>query len=190
MKLNYTTKDIVTVVVIAVISGLIGAGWGYVFNIVSAIPTIGGILGAAINFVWFVAPLVAFYLIRKPGVAAATQLLAGVVAVLAGHPAGVIAYGWYVLEAIGAEAGFAIFGYKRWDVVALSVAGLLQGINFAWSLFYFSIYNFGVNAWLWPWLFTFLTAWVAGPIALAIGKALGRTGLYAMDARAQSSTGQ
>jgi len=29
MKLNYTTKDIVTVVVIAVISGLIGAGWGY-----------------------------------------------------------------------------------------------------------------------------------------------------------------
>jgi energy-coupling factor transport system substrate-specific component len=190
MKLNYTTKDIVTVVVIAVINGLIGAGWGYVFNIAAAVPTIGGILGAAINFVWFVGPLVAFYLIRKPGVAAATQLLSGVVSVLAGHPAGVIAYGWYVLEAIGAEAGFAIFGYKRWDVVALSVAGLLQGINFAWSLFYFSIYNYGLNAWLWPWLFTFLTAWVAGPIALAIGKALGRTGLYAMDARPQSSTGQ
>ena len=184
MKASYTTKDIVTVVVIAVINGLVGAGWGYVFNIAAAVPTIGGILGGAINFIWFVGPLVAFYLIRKPGVAAATQLLSGVVSVLAGHPAGIIAYGWYVLEAIGAEAGFAIFGYKRWDMVAMAVAGLLQAINFSWSLVYFQIYNFGLNAWLWPWIFTFLTAWVAGPIAIALGKALGRTGLYAMEPKA------
>jgi hypothetical protein len=33
-------------------------------------------------------------------------------------------------------------------------------------------------------VFTFLTGWVAGPIALAIGKALGRTGLYATEAKA------
>jgi len=186
MKLNYTTKDIVTVVVIAVINGLVGAGWGYVFNIAAAVPTIGGILGGAINFIWFVGPLVAFYLIRKPGVAAATQLLSGVVSVLAGHPAGVIAYGWYVLEAIGAEAGFAAFGYKRWDIMALCLAGFLQAINFSWSLVYFQLAQYGFSAWFWPWVATFATAWLAGPIALAIGKALGRTGLYAMETRAQS----
>jgi energy-coupling factor transport system permease protein len=181
MKFNYTTKDIVTIVVVAVISGLIGAGWGFVWNIAAAVPTIGGMLSAAISFIWFVAPLVTFYLIRKPGVALVTQLLAGVIAVLAGHPAGVVAYGWYVLEGIGAEVGFALFQYKRWDMTAMCVAGLLQAINYGWSLVYFQVWNFGFNAWFWPWVFTFLTAWVAGPIALALSRALGRTGLYAME---------
>src|SRR5919108_5424597 len=74
MKLSYTTKDIVTIVVVAVISGLIGAGWGFVWNLAFAVPTIGGILSAAITFIWFIAPLVTFYLIRKPGVALFTQL--------------------------------------------------------------------------------------------------------------------
>jgi energy-coupling factor transport system substrate-specific component len=178
MKLNYTTKDIVTIVVIAVIGGLIGAGWGYVWNLAAAIPTIGTAFSAAITFIWFIAPLVSFYLIRKPGVALLTQLLAGIVGVLAGHPAGIVAYGWWVLEGIGAELGFAAFGYKRWDMPAMMLAGFLQAINYAWSLVYFQVYNFGVAAWLVPWVFTFLTAWVAGPIGLAIGKSLSKTGLY------------
>jgi energy-coupling factor transport system permease protein len=181
MKLNYTTKDIVTIVVVSVINGLIGAGWGYIWNIAAAIPTIGTAFSAAITFIWFVGPLVTFYLIRKPGVAALTQLLTGIVAVLAGHPAGVVAYGWYVLEAIGAEVGFAVFAYKRWDAPAMLLAGFLQAINYAWSLVYFQVYTYGFAAWAVPWVFTFLTGWVAGPIAIAIGKALGRTGLYATE---------
>ncbi len=176
---SYSTKDIVTIVVVSVVFGLIGAAWGFVFNIVNAIPTIGGALGGAINVVWFLAPLVSFYLIRKPGVALVTQLLTGVVAFLAGHPAGIIVYGWYVLEGIGAEIGFAIFRYKRWDVGAMALAGFLQAINYAWSLFYFQVYNFGVAAWAVPWIATFALAWLAGPIGLAIGKALARTNLYA-----------
>ena len=186
MKLNYTTKDIVTIVVIAVIGGLIGAGWGFVWNLAFAVPVYGGALSGLITFVWFIPPMVTFYLIRKPGVALFTQLLAGIIGVLAGHPAGVVAYGWWVIEAIGSEVGFAIFGYKRTDVVAMMVAGLLQAFNYAWSLVFFQIYNFGVAAWLIPWIATFATAWVAGPIGLAIGRALGRTGLYAVEPKSQA----
>lgn len=181
--MNYTTKDIVTIVVVSVVSGLLGAGWGFVWNLAFAVPVIGGIFSAALTFVWFIAPLVTFYLIRKPGVALVTQLLAGIIAVLAGHPAGVVAYGWYVLEGIGAEIGFAAFRYKRWDLTAMMLAGFLQAINYGWSLVYFQIYNFGFAAWFWPWVFTFATAWLAGPIALAIARALGRSGLYAMEGR-------
>jgi energy-coupling factor transport system substrate-specific component len=177
---RFTTKDIVTIVVISVVFGIVGAGWGYIWNLAFAVPTIGGIFSAALTFVWFIAPLVSFYLIRKPGVALVTQLLTGVIAILAGHPSGVVVYGWYILEGIGAELGFAIFRYKRVDMPAMMLAGFLQAINYGWGLVYFQIYQFGFAAWFWPWVFTFATAWVAGPIGLGIGRALARTGLYGM----------
>jgi energy-coupling factor transport system permease protein len=176
-KSTYTTKDIVTIVVIAVISGIVGAGWGYVWNLTFAIPVVGGLISASLSFVWFIAPLVSFHMIRKPRAAAMTQLLGGFIAVLAGHPAGIVAYGWYVLEAIGVEAGFAAFGYKRWDLLAMTLAAVLQAINYAWGLVYFRLYDFGFTAWFWPWLATFATAWIAAPMALSIANALGRTDL-------------
>lgn len=186
MKFNYTTKDIVTIVVISVISGILGAGWGYVWNAAFAIPVYGGALSGLITFVWLIPPLVTFYLIRKPGVALFTQLLTGIIGVLAGHPAGVVAYGWYVIEGIGAEVGFAVFGYKRTDMLAMMLAGFLQAFNYAWGMVYFQVWNFGFAAWFVPWICTFATAWIAGPIGLAIGRALGRTGLYAADTKVQS----
>ncbi|HBY94988.1 MAG: ECF transporter S component [Ardenticatenaceae bacterium] len=180
MKFNYTTKDIVTIVVVSVIFGIIGAGWGFVWNIAFAVPAIGASFASAISFVWFVAPLVSFYLIRKPGVALFTQLLAGIVAILAGHPAGVVVYGWYVIEAVTAEAGFAVFRYRNWGLPAMLLAGFLQAFEYAWGLYYFQIYNYGFAAWFWPWVAMFATAWLAGPIGLTIGRALGRTGLYTL----------
>ncbi len=66
----------------------------------------------------------------------------------------------------------------------MMLAGLLQAINYAWSLVFFQVYNYGFAAWAVPWVFTFLTGWVAGPIAVGIGKALGRTGLYATETQA------
>lgn len=178
LEMKYTTKDIVTIVVIAVVFGLLGAAWGYVWNIAFAVPTIGGSLSGAISFFWFIASLVSFYLVRKPGAAFFTQLLSGVIAVLAGHPAGIVALGWYAIEAIGAEVGFALFRYKKWDLTAMIVAATLQAFNYAWSLVYFQLAQYGFAAWFWPWVFTFLFAWVAAPIALYLGKALARGGMY------------
>lgn len=185
---KYTTKDIVTIVVIAVVFGLLGAGWGFLWNLAFAVPTIGGMLSGALTFFWFIAPLVSFYLVRKPGAALFTQLLAGVIAVLAGHPAGIVAYGWYVIEGIGAELGFALFRYKRADFWAMVVAATLQAFNYAWSFFYFQLGQYGFAAWFWPWVFTFAFAWVAAPIGLYLGKALGRTGLYGGMAGEQAPT--
>jgi energy-coupling factor transport system permease protein len=175
---KFTTKDIVTIVVVAVIFGILGAGWGFLWNIAFAIPVIGGVLSGGLSFFWFIAPMVSFYLVRKPGTAAATQLLAGIIAILAGHPAGVVVYGWYIIEAIGAELGFALFKYKRWDLTAMIVACTLQAFNYTWGLVYFQIYQYGFAAWFWPWVSTFLFAWLAAPIGLSVGKALSRTGMY------------
>ena len=180
--MKYTTKDIVTVVVIAVVFGIIGAGWGYVWNLAFAVPVIGGAFASVISFIWFIAPLVSFYLIRKPGVALFTQLLAGIIAILAGHPAGVVVYGWYVLEAVGSEIGFAVFRYKRWDLPAMLLAAELQAFEYAWGLVYFQVYNYGFAAWFWPWVAMFATAWLAGPIGLTIAKALMRTNLFSVEA--------
>ena len=178
MKTNkYTTKDIVTIAVIAVVFGVLGAGWGFVWNLAYAIPNIGAWFSSVISFPWFISPLLAFYLVRKPGAAGFSHLLAGIVAILAGHPSGVIAYGWYVIQAVAVEAVFALFRYQRWDLLALTIAAEMCALEYAWGLFYFQIYNYGFAAWFYPWIAMFATAWIAGPLALWLGKALSKTGL-------------
>ncbi len=177
MQNKWVTKDIVTLAVIAVVFGLLGAGWGYVWNLAYAVPNIGAWFSSMISFPWFITPLLAFYLIRKPGAAAFSQLLAGVVAILAGHPSGVIAFGWYAIQAVVAEAVFASFRYKRWDWLPMLIAAELCALEYAWGLFYYQIYNYGFAAWFWPWIAMFVTAWIAAPLTIWLGKALARTGL-------------
>lgn len=91
--------------------------------------------------VWFMAASIAAYIIRKPGAALITEILAAAVELLAGNPGGVVLLITGAIQGLGCEAGFAIFRYKRYDLLAMSTAGVIAALFiFTFELFYLQYY--------------------------------------------------
>jgi energy-coupling factor transport system substrate-specific component len=177
MKLpKYTTWDLVAIVVIGVgtgaLNGLFSAVW-------SALFTMGGPYLANIIFgIFYLGPLLAIYLVRKPGAALVCGIIQGLVEMVAGTPFGVAALGWTTLQALGIEAGFAAFGYRQWGWGPLALASFLAGpLNYLLTFFVFGL---GSQP-LWglpPYIFGWLTGIVlAGVLGKLIGDALKKTGV-------------
>ena len=61
--------------------------------------------------VWFMAATLAAYLIRKPGVALITEVLAAAVELLMGNAGGLTVVLTGVIQGLGAELAFALFRY-------------------------------------------------------------------------------
>jgi len=177
-KWTLSTKDIVTLVVICMVLGVTGVYWSYIYFALVNIPTWGGIVGSMITWYFFIPGCLAAYLIRKPGAAFVGSILPSFAGVLFGHPLGLADFGWAIMSAVFCEAVFALYRYKNWGLVPLLLSGELQAFQYLWGVYYFGQFAMGINAWLWPFLAGFLTAWVAGLLAYWIGNAIMRTGLY------------
>ena len=70
----------------------------------------------------------AAYIMQKPGVAFVTEVIAALLELLMGNSGGVMVVITGVIQGLGAEAGFALFGYKRWDVVSLLASGITAAL--------------------------------------------------------------
>mgnify|MGYP000352240869 CR=1 FL=1 len=126
--------DIVVAAIIAVASGVIFWGW----DIVCAAPL--AIFGAVTP--GFEGLLNAFWLFAGP--------LAAIIVLTMGNQWGVggsLIVG--IMQGIGAEIGFAIFAYKKWNMLTTAVSGALAGVgcgiyywvmNPAWGVLRSSIY--------------------------------------------------
>ena len=148
---TWRVVDIVVAAIIAVASGVIFWGW----DIVCAAPL--AIFGAVtpgfeglLNAFWlFVGPLAAI-IVRKPGAALFAETLAAALELTMGNQWGVggsLIVG--IMQGIGAEIGFAIFAYKKWNMLTTAVSGALAGVgcgiyywitNPAWGALRASIY--------------------------------------------------
>jgi len=62
------------------------------------------------------------YIMQKPGVATIVGLLTGFVQVLLGSPFAATVWLSGLIQGFGAEVGFAIFGYKKWNMLSVLVA--------------------------------------------------------------------
>ncbi|HET7800992.1 MAG TPA: ECF transporter S component, partial [Humibacillus xanthopallidus] len=85
-------------------------------------------LGALFNWPWLVAGIVGMLVIRRPGAAVFTELLAAVVESLIGNQwggAATLLSGF--LQGLGVEIGFAIFGYAVFRWAPLLIGGFLGG---------------------------------------------------------------
>lgn len=87
--------------------------------------------------VWFMAATLAAYIIRKPGVALITELLAAAVELLMGNSGGLTVVLTGLIQGAGAELAFAIFRYKKWNLLSMSLAGILSALFiFCYELYY------------------------------------------------------
>ena len=89
--------------------------------------------------VWFMAATLAAYIIRKPGVALLTEILASVVELLMGNSGGLTVVLTGFIQGLGAEVIFACFRYKKWNLLSMSLASMLSALFiFCYELYYLS----------------------------------------------------
>lgn len=138
-----TTIDIVLMAILAIANGV---ALFYVAILNQVLTAIGGPILTSITLgLYAISGVLAAYIIRKPGVAFLTLTLTGVVQVLSGNPNGLIVMTAGVLEGIGAELGYALFRYKRWDWLSTSLSGLLAVPGFfIVATFWFGYYKWGI----------------------------------------------
>lgn len=129
--------------------------------------------------IWFIVSIVAAYIIRKPGVAFMAEMIAGVVEVLVGSPAGPGLIIAAAIQGAGAELAFALTRWKDYRLRILVLSGVLAAvISFIWGL-----YSAG-NIALTPWLLisTLIVrmisgALLAGVLGKWVGDQLAKTGV-------------
>lgn len=140
--LAYRTIDLVTVATLGVAFGVVFWGWGKLYEPVGTLlglsfPPSAGLLGGP----WLIAGVVGGLIIRRPGAALATELVAASVEMLV--PGGtqwglsVLASGFW--QGLGVEVILAIFLYKRFGVIVAVLAGALAGAFesvYEWQSYY------------------------------------------------------
>jgi len=128
---SYRTIDLVTIATLGVAFGVIYWGWGKVYDLVEKpLYLIYPPSGALTYGIWIVAGVVGMLIVRKPGAALATELVAAAVSTLV---LGGTQWGWTVLasglfEGLGVELVFLLLAYRRFGVVVAALGGALAGI--------------------------------------------------------------
>lgn len=125
---RWRTVDIVVASIIAVAFGVVFWAWGLLWFGPFAVafnffPPAAGL----VNGVWFIPAVLAPLILRKPGAALFTELVAAIVSMLLGTGWGWLLFWYGLAQGVGGEVAFAAFGYKRFGVMQALLAGALTG---------------------------------------------------------------
>ncbi|MFC6355288.1 ECF transporter S component [Luethyella okanaganae] len=125
---SWRVVDIVVASVIGVASGVIFWAWGQAWSPLSGLlafaPGLEGLLAGG----WLFAGVLGGLVIRKPGAAVYTEVIAAIVSMLIGTQWGFSTLIWGLIEGLGAEIVFAIFLYRTWNLGAALLAGAGAGV--------------------------------------------------------------
>lgn len=138
---RYRTIDIVTIVALALAWGVLFWGWGKLYEPISALalfsyPPSSSLLTGP----WLVAGVIGGLIVRKPGAAFATEMLAAAVStvVLGGTQWGWTVFASGFVQGLGAELIFLLVFYRRFGLPVAALAGAFAGVGAAlyeWTQF-------------------------------------------------------
>lgn len=176
--LQWRTIDLITATLIAVTMGVAFWGWGHLYEWISA-PLTGALLPVKplLYGPWLLAGVVAGLVVRRPGAALLTEMLAATVSALL-----ITQWGWLVLlsgalQGLGAELILAIVLYRRFGAAVAMAAGAVSGLfGAAFELVYY--YPDLAVFWKAVYAVNFMIsgAVIAGLGGLFLVRALARTG--------------
>lgn len=175
---RWRTIDLLTCAFLGVAFGVAYWAWGLAYQapsaaLTAAFPPLVGITGAP----WLMAGVVGGLVIRRPGAALFTELIAACVEALIGTQWGVATLVSGTLQGIGAEIGFAIFGYAAFGIAAAAVAGALSApleAVYEWYA-YWTDWGMGYKV-AYLLILTAAGAVIAGGIGWLLTRALARAG--------------
>ncbi len=177
---HWRTVDIVVAAVVAVAFGVVFAGWNALWALAGPAFTWFQPAQGIMYGIWLVPGVLGGLLIRKPGAAVFTELVAASVSALfpAPMPLVIVLYG--LLQGLAAEAVFAAFRYRSWRlptaVLAAVAAGLVPAVldPVWWYAFWAPAWMVGYGA-----LVVASSVALAGFGSFALVRALARTGVLA-----------
>jgi len=132
-RLRWRVVDIVVASVIGVAVGVVFWAWGVVWGPISApIEAVLPGLQAAPAAVWLIAGVLGALVIRKPGAAIYTEIVAATVSALIGSQwGGLLTIEAGLVQGLGAELVFALFLYRNWRLPVALLAGAGAGLAMA-----------------------------------------------------------
>jgi energy-coupling factor transport system substrate-specific component len=125
-RAGWRVVDIVVASVLGVAGGLLFVVWNLNYGAISApLSTVPAI--ALLGGVWLVPAVLGGLVIRKPGAAVYTELVAAVLSALVGNQWGFSTVWYGLIEGLGAEVVFAVLLYRRFGLPTAMVAGAVDG---------------------------------------------------------------
>jgi energy-coupling factor transport system substrate-specific component len=119
---GWSLREILITVVIGSAFAVLYMAWVQVWLVAQAL--LGAVTMDVVMGFWFVASIVAAAIIRKPGVALLSEVLAAGVEILLGSPGGLILLLSGAVQGAGAEAVFAITRWRNYSLPVLMAAGV------------------------------------------------------------------
>lgn len=128
---RWRVVDIVVAGVVGVAAGVVFWAWGQAWTPLSTalafLPGLEGLLAGG----WLFAGVLGGLIVRRPGAAVYTEVVAAVVSMAVGTQWGILTLIWGIVEGAGAELGFAVTGYRRHGPATALLAGALAGVAVA-----------------------------------------------------------
>lgn len=125
---RWRTIDLLTCAFMGVAFGVAYWGWGLIYSAPSKAVSAGfPPLSALFAWPWLVAGIVGILVIRRPGAAIFTEVIAASVSALIGTEWGMTTLISGLVQGLGVELGFAFFAYKLFDWRPLLLGGFLGG---------------------------------------------------------------
>ncbi|WP_220739752.1 ECF transporter S component [Leuconostoc miyukkimchii] len=150
MHTKWSLRDVIFLALIGVFFGFIFWAWAFAYNAIAALLTPMGLSPYANDLTlgpWVMAGPMAGYLLRKAGASIIGETLAGTAEMIFGSQWGIMNVVYGLMQGLGAELGFALFGYKKWQPISLTASVILTTVvTFIWDLFQsgYANYSFGL----------------------------------------------
>jgi energy-coupling factor transport system substrate-specific component len=121
-KSAWTLRETLIVAVLGAAFGVLYLGWVQVWLVLQAV--FGAVTMDVVMGFWFIVSIIAAAIIRKPGAALVSEVMAAAVQVLLGSPAGLLLLLTGLVQGAGAEAVFAATRWRRYSLGVLMAAGM------------------------------------------------------------------
>jgi len=125
---EWRVVDVIVASVISVAVGVIfwawSAGYAGIAVLTAAFPPLSGLYGGG----WLIAGVIGGLIIRKPGAALYCEVLAAIIEAMLGSAFGLIVVISGLVQGVGAELVFAVFGYRRFTLPIAVLAGFVSGV--------------------------------------------------------------
>lgn len=121
-RLDWSLREILVVAVLGAVFAVLYLGWVQVWLVAQAI--FGALTMDVVMGFWFIVSIIAAAIIRKPGAALLSEVLASLVEILLGSPAGLMLLVAGAIQGAGAEAVFAATRWRNYSLPVLMLAGV------------------------------------------------------------------
>lgn len=118
----WTLRETLIVAVLGAVFGVLYLGWVQVWLIAQAV--FGPVTMDVVMGFWFIVSIIAAAIIRKPGVALVSEVLAAATQVLMGSPAGLLLLLTGFVQGLGCEVVFAATRWRNYSLPVLMAAGM------------------------------------------------------------------